>query len=289
PPPLFVDYGGPCLINLPEKEKIKVSNGLISTFDQLARNCGASISNISSMATDQSLHSLLADLGFKVAERDYTLIVSLKEDLNYAWNYLIAGNARKAIRKAIKSGVVVDRQESSSALPDFYELYVDSMKRLGVLPCPYSIAKDMWRLMGSSNCMKVFFAKIKNECIAGVLFFTFRNSIIGYLSVSSKKYLKLQPNNLLYYEIIKYGYENNFPFIDYGAAQPNTGSFEFKKSMGGRPREIYSFKKVYSGSKLHLKYILQFPRTLITTAFNKYIFPTAFSKRLDEDTWRLFS
>ena len=86
---------------------------------------------------------------------------------------------------------------------------------------------------------EVMIAKYKGIVIAGMLLLRFKNIIISGWAGSLRNYLKLCPNNLLYWNAIKAGCETGFHYFDFGRSIPQSGTFRFKKAWGGEPKQLY--------------------------------------------------
>ena len=47
------------------------------------------------------------------------------------------------------------------------------------------------------------------------------------------------PNNLLYWEMIRWGCENGYRRFDFGRSSPNSGTYRFKKQWGAREEPLH--------------------------------------------------
>jgi len=69
--------------------------------------------------------------------------------------------------------------------------------------------------------------------ISAGLLFSFKNILYVPFAGSLSRYFDLSPNNLLYWEIIKYAIQKKLEYLDFGRSSRNSGTFEFKRKWGG--------------------------------------------------------
>jgi CelD/BcsL family acetyltransferase involved in cellulose biosynthesis len=77
--------------------------------------------------------------------------------------------------------------------------------------------------------------------VAAQLLFTFRDRILLACAASLREFLSLSPNNLLYWESIRYGCETGLRYCDLGRSTRNTGPFDFKAQWGGEQRPFTTY------------------------------------------------
>jgi lipid II:glycine glycyltransferase (peptidoglycan interpeptide bridge formation enzyme) len=102
---------------------------------------------------------------------------------------------------------------------------------------------------------KFFFCYKEDQLIAGVaVVLESENRFRLFLNSSDHDYLKYQPNNLLYWHLIKWGKENKYEIFDLGGYQletkPNDKLYSvnrFKERWGGRVVKypVYSYNPFY--------------------------------------------
>ena len=51
---------------------------------------------------------------------------------------------------------------------------------------------------------------------------------------SLREYFSLCPNNLLYWEMIRWGCKNGYQRFDFGRSSPDSGTYRFKKQWGAK-------------------------------------------------------
>jgi len=161
-----------------------------------------------------------------------TIIVSLipkLEDIKRKINL----SARRGINKAVKSGLIVREANSEEDFSDFYELYEETFLCQGL---PYdSIEKMKKRVSTLLVCI------LEGRLIAGFgIGFNNKYDIETprmFYNSSHNDFLRLQPNNLLYWRAIEWAKKNSYKKLDLGGWQINAkenliGINKFKERWG---------------------------------------------------------
>ena len=150
------------------------------------------------------------------------------------WKNKIRGKTRNQIRKAIKSGLTVDFGEKH--FDDFYNVLSINHRDFGTpLHKKVFFRKVLEEFSGKSGIIVV---KLKKKVIAGMLYIRYRKVFSEPWASSLREYNKLCPNNLLYWEAIKYASENRFEYFDFGRSTINCGTYNYKKQWGAEPVQL---------------------------------------------------
>ncbi|MGD9276215.1 MAG: peptidoglycan bridge formation glycyltransferase FemA/FemB family protein [Candidatus Pacearchaeota archaeon] len=159
------------------------------------------------------------------------------------WNS-IDKDAKWGVKKAEKSRLKIEIKEDEKSWGKFYEIYKETCKYGKIVPIPIEECKEG----------KLFACFLEDKLIAGAVIKVKKNKIILFLNASIHKFLKYQPNNLLYWSIIKWGGENDFETFDLGGYQLNTRKDDklyhinkFKLRWGGKIKKypVYSYNPIY--------------------------------------------
>jgi FemAB-related protein (PEP-CTERM system-associated) len=143
---------------------------------------------------------------------------------------------RNQVRKAEKSGITVV-SGGLELLNEFYRIYTIRMRQLGT-PC-YP-RKLMYKIMQTfpDNC-RIFTAQL-NKLTIGVAFTVWFEGFVEIpWAATLVEYNKLCPNNLLYWDIIKYFCINGAKWFDFGRCTVNGPTYNFKKEWAAKPVELY--------------------------------------------------
>jgi len=165
--------------------------------------------------------------------KDYnaTIIIDLTKS-NEELENNIKREARKAVRKAIKSGIKFEESDDWSSFKKIYlkEWWCADSERI------LDKNLEQWKINKSK---KLFFAR-KNSDIAGFAVIEFSGKkVILYRVLGREKFAQFRPTDFMYWNLIFWAKKNNYELLDFGGFQINakgnlTGVNRFKMKFGGR-------------------------------------------------------
>jgi FemAB-related protein (PEP-CTERM system-associated) len=137
-------------------------------------------------------------------------------------------DTRYMIRKGEKAGLRV--KQGQEQLPAFYELYSQSVQRLGTPVFPCALFENLIREFGSRVDLMIVYSDSKP--VSGVLSFFHRDTILPYYAGANSMAPALAANNFMYWQLMKRAAENGFTTFDFGRSKKNTGAYHFKSQWG---------------------------------------------------------
>jgi len=141
---------------------------------------------------------------------------------------------RRMIRQGQKHGLqIIVGQEY---LKEFYHIYAYSVKNLGTPVFPYRFFENIQKEF-DQQC-KILSVWHEGKMVAGVMTFFFKNTIMPYYGGALKPYWPLAVNDLMYWELMRYGVERGYDLFDFGRSRIGTGSFHFKRHWGFEPQSL---------------------------------------------------
>ena len=156
---------------------------------------------------------------------------------------------RSQIRRPSKSGIFAEvcslGNNSAQALKGFYAVFSEHMRDLGTPVFPKSLFSNTVKHFGE-QCKIITVWKDKVAIAAGI---TVRNGTrveIPWAS-SLRKYNKLSPNMLLYWEAIKTACDDGATEFDFGRSSPDSGPYKFKRQWGSSPIPLYWYYTLIQG------------------------------------------
>lgn len=160
------------------------------------------------------------------------------------------GKTRNMVRKAIKNGVTVGKDESLSSINKFIELYYETMDKNSA-SSSYYFNKDYFKELFDLGEKKValFNAYYENKIISTTTILMGEEYIHYHLSANTDAGYKLAANNLLLFEVAKWGAENGYKKFHLGGGYGGNESplFKFKKSMAkNNIVKFYIGKRIYN-------------------------------------------
>jgi len=170
--------------------------------------------------------------GFRYTKRELTAYIPVVEEPFS----LFKSEARTATRKAKKMGVEV---MESDDFQTFYSILKKNLKmRHNVKPT--HTVQELFKLKELfPEEIRLFASFLKGKMIAGTVLFRAnkRVSLAFYIS-HNEEYNKYRPVNILFYEVLKWCWQNGYSFLDLGTftlnMEPNMGLGRFKESIGAR-------------------------------------------------------
>jgi len=163
-----------------------------------------------------------------------TLRLTLPSSSDAMWCQLNA-KVRNQIRKATKSGLTVDG-EGGSALDEFYEVFAFNMRSLG---SPVH-SKAFFRaiLYYFRENVRLVIVRKTQKVIAGGICMKFKDRVTVPWASALPKYRSLCPNNLFYWEVIRWACDNGFQAFDFGRSSRGSGTYQFKRQWGATEEEL---------------------------------------------------
>ena len=173
--------------------------------------------------------------GLPTSEHKVTMVLPLKSNVAGQW----AGfnpKLRNQIRKADKSRLKCV-EGHLDLLDDFYGVFAQNMRDLGTPVYAKAFFAEV--LSSFPDTTRIFAVSYEGKTIAAGIGAWFRQTIEMPWASSIGEYKSLCPNNMLYWEAIKFGIHHGFSSFDFGRSTPNEGTYNFKKHWGAEPVQLY--------------------------------------------------
>jgi serine/alanine adding enzyme len=217
----FVNYGG-----LLCKNDTAVRR-LLEEAERLRHSIGATHVELRHVARDLA--------GLPTKQHKVTMILDLAPDVESQWRVFNA-KLRNQIRKAEKSDLqpVMGQLE---LLDDFYAVFARNMRDLGTPVYAKCFFRNILEAFPStSNILGVYH---QGKMIAAGIACWFRDTLEIPWASAISDYKALCPNNMLYWEAIKFAIKKGLSRFDFGRSTPHEGTYNFKKQWGAVPVQLY--------------------------------------------------
>ncbi|MFY1575471.1 lipid II:glycine glycyltransferase FemX [Verrucosispora sp. WMMD703] len=148
---------------------------------------------------------------------------------------------RKNVNKARRNGVVVEVDETGDRLNDFLRIYETTMRRRGAGEL-YHFPRDFFEtLLRDLPGQAIFFhAQHQGRVISTELVLISSRNMYSFLGGTDEEAFDLRPNDLLKYEIFRWGHHHGQRrFLLGGGYAPDDGIFRYKKSFA--PQNLLTF------------------------------------------------
>ncbi|MBU1975750.1 MAG: GNAT family N-acetyltransferase [Nanoarchaeota archaeon] len=186
-----------------------------------------------------------------ICEPKYTILTKLDAKNADEHHKRIKKGHRYNIRKAAKDNILQIKEDySEKALKQYYDLLKKTYGYKGYKPLPYQFYKEIIAHYHWKNKCKFLIAYKDKKPIGTICAIIYKDKLHywtgGFLRDS--EYTKLYPNDVLQWEIIKWGYERKLKVYDMLGADLE-GIRRFKLGFGG---ELVEYTKIFSSKKLHI-------------------------------------
>jgi FemAB-related protein (PEP-CTERM system-associated) len=174
-------------------------------------------------------------LDLPVSHEKVTMFLDLGTSESALWERLPA-TRRNRIRKGQKSELQV-RFPEASELERFYTVFATNMRDLGspVHGTPF-FREILERLPRNARLVLVEQGSL---AVGAALMLVF-NGVISLPWISSlRPYFSLCPNQVLYWEAMKWGIGEGQDILDFGRSSRDSGTFEAKRQWGAEPVPLY--------------------------------------------------
>jgi serine/alanine adding enzyme len=169
--------------------------------------------------------------GLVTKEHKVTMILELESDEDIQWTELDA-KVRNQIRKAEKSGLTASSGHLE-LLDGFYEVFCRNMRDLGTPVYGRSFFQNILETFPGTT--RIISVMLGGKTVASGILTWFRDTLEVPWASSIADYREMCPNNLLYWEAIRYAIRNGARKFDFGRSTPGEGTFRFKKQWGASP------------------------------------------------------
>jgi hypothetical protein len=88
---------------------------------------------------------------------------------------------------------------------------------------------------------------MEGRTVGGGITVAFRDGVEVPWVSCGRRFLKIAPNNALYWHAIRKACREGRKRFDFGRSSPGSGTFEFKRRWGAEPRQLYWQYRAESG------------------------------------------
>ena len=140
---------------------------------------------------------------------------------------------KQNVRAAAKRGVEIVWGRERRHLDQYYALQLETRRRLGVPVQPYLYFKQLGSSLLEQNFGSILLAYHGDVCIAGLVLLHWNRCVVAKYAASQADRWNLRPNNLLFWEAIRWACEQGYACFDMGRTEvENSGLRRYKKGWG---------------------------------------------------------
>jgi CelD/BcsL family acetyltransferase involved in cellulose biosynthesis len=181
----------------------------------------------------------LSDPRFEVAGLACWHGLNLEGEPEALWSRF-DGAARRAIRKAMDSGIQVVTARDEAALRAFYNLHLRVRKtKYRLLAQPYRFFKAIWSHFLTQGQGVLLLAYQDGALLAGTLYLVWHDTLYYKFNASDPIGLSYRPNDLLVWEGIRFAIAHGLRRFDFGLSDADQeGLLRFKRKFGTTEKPI---------------------------------------------------
>lgn len=217
----FVNFGGPCAADA------DAAQALLTRAVSLTHELDA---NYAELRVLQPVRDDLPTTRHKVS-----MTIELDTDPDRVWQAFTSKH-RTNIRRVYKNDIEV-RHGRQELLNDFHRLLSLSWRRLGT-PI-YRKAYFAEILERFPETTRIFIAYRHDAPVAAAFNGYFKDTVEGMWAGTSPAHQKLQPNYVLYWEMIRHACENGYRHFHLGRSSVDSNAEQFKKKWNAHAQQLY--------------------------------------------------
>ncbi len=206
----------------------------------IERRCAQQATTLQITTRSTNLDHLVDDVVGVPGDETYELALPEQPDLLH-----LDSKIKWAVKKATRLGVQVRPAETISDLRAWYELYLQTMRRLVVLPQPYRIFELAWQRLQPQGLVQLLLAEQveagHRRLLSGFLFLQWKHTMTHLMTGWRREDQALRPNDLLHWQAIHQACAQGLRWYDFGTIDGNQGLAQFKTKWGAEPRILYSY------------------------------------------------
>jgi len=185
-------------------------------------------------------------VGYRMEEH-LNFIINLNQDEERLWDELYSAK-RRAIKKAINEKLEVKILSQPHQIKESFDILKSFYRKIRIPLPDKSYFDSIFQILYPKNMAKAFGVYYLDKMIGALYVFLYKNTItVGY-TASLLKHRSKRPNDILYWEAIKWGSRNGYKIFDFGGAgapDRKYGVRDFKKQFGGATVNYGRFFKTY--------------------------------------------
>jgi len=238
-------WGGPLVIN----DNAQVLGLLLREYDNVVGE-RALYSQFRNLWDVRKSSVIFNDFGYCLEDR-LNIIIDLSKSEELLWKE-VHPKRRNEIRKATKEGILVYELNTQKEIAELHEILSEVYKTAELPIADRSLFVGAFEILSSKDMIKYFGAFDREELIGVICILAYREVLYDWYAGSLRKYYCKCPNDLLPWEVFRWGKKNGYKVFDFGGAgKPGEkyGVRDYKKKFGGDIVHYARFEKIHQPIK----------------------------------------
>lgn len=239
-------FGGPLLT--PKVNTVE----FLTQYDKIVRE-KAVYSRIINLFDNSNEYIGIESVGYKLNDHlNYN--IDLTKGLEKIWND-IHNTRRRQVKRGFRRGITVEIGKEVKDLRPYYDILKNTYTNAGLPLQDFSFFENIYNNLTASGNIIFFSAFDKEKLIGHRIILSYKNTLYDWFAGDLPEARDKYTNDVLVWEVLKWGSENGFKRFDFGGAgEPGKeyGVRDFKKKFGG---DLVAFGNYF---KIHqpVKYVL---------------------------------
>ena len=238
-------HGGPIV----KDDNPKVLHFILNEYDKVIKK-KVIYSQFRNLWDLKTFKYIFNDFGY-IFENHLNIAIDLKKSADTLWKE-IHSKRRYKIRKALKEGTSARELTSISDIEMMYAILNEVYNNAKLPIADISMFLTTFKFLGPRAMVKFFGAYNDEKLIGTICVLVYRKTLYDWYAGSLREYYNKYPNDLLPWEVFKWGKENGYTLFDFGGAgRPDKkyGVRDFKKKFGGKLLNYGRFEKIHRPMK----------------------------------------
>lgn len=236
-----VIWGGP----LAKEDDPDIISSLLNAYEMHTRN-SALFTEIRNQFNINEQRDTFLKSGYSF-EDHLNILINLKKSEDALWKE-VHSKRRNEIRRATKEGAVFQESSDLVALNSGYNILKEVYSRANIPIPDFSLFESALSHSTEETGLKIFNAISDGEIIGTMFTLIYKSTIIDWQAGAKKSHYNKYPNDLIPWEVFKWGREKGYEVFDFGGAgDPSIpyGVREYKKKFGGDMINLGRFIKIH--------------------------------------------
>lgn len=192
----------------------------------------------------------LADSAYEISKNRKTLIINLKDSYENIWMNSYSTTNRNIIRKTISNNLVANIYTDLDQIIRFKDLYYETMTNVDANKY-YFFNENYFKSLVNDNVDRVFLFTVEKDekLVSSILILIYKNYAHYHLSGRTMEYSKLNANNFLLNEAVKFAMDKNCTIFHLGGGRGNEENdqlLKFKANFSKSEKYFFIGKKIFN-------------------------------------------
>lgn len=200
------------------------------------KNDGTLFTELRNLSDLSDIQPNIQGCGF-VYEDHLNFLINLALPVEQVWEN-INKSARKNIKKALnKQQLVIEEVNDLAQVKLCHTLLQETYGKAQIPLADLSLFEAIFNILYPKGMAKFFLGQVNDTYIAASVVLLYKQIVFGWYRGFNRAYASYLPNDLMVWDLLKWGAENNYHTFDFGGAgRPNEpyGPREFKAKFGGK-------------------------------------------------------